>query len=330
MPDERGPLISFAVPTYQDGHALPQALDSIFAQPGGDAVEVVVSNNASTDDTAAILTRYAAVHPNLRVLTQAVTVTFDENLARAIEGCSGDYVWTMSSDDVLEAGALPRVRAALAPLAGPVVVLGNWWIGDGELCRVRLRRRLAFDRVEHDRAQALVEAGVWGLFMSALVLPAARTRAELARYREGDGLTHWKVATRLLAAGVPLLSIGAPIVVQRWPDADAPPYYDVPLIFGEQVRRQMSALRRDFGVSSSTVRATESAVLRSILRGFVGTARRRWPEVAHRWFVPLLREYWSYPAFWQWIVPLYAMPRGVLGRLWPLVRGVRDAIAARA
>ena len=315
------------MPTYQHGSALPRALDSIFAQPGGDRVEVVVSNNASTDDTAEVLARYAAAHPNLRVLAQPETVSFDENLARAIDACTGDYVWTLSSDDVLIDGALPRVEAALASLEAPAVVMGNWWIGDEAVRPVRLRRRVAADRLERDPARSVVEAGVWGLFMSVLLLPAERTRAELARYRGGDGLTHWKVATRLLAEGMPLLSIGEPIVVQRWPDTDAPPYYDVPLIFGEQVRRQMGVLRRDLGVTRATARATESAVLHSILRGFVGTARRRWPAVARRWFQPLLHDYWSYPAFWLWIAPLYGVPRGVLSRVWPLARGLRDALA---
>ena len=321
------PLLSFAIPTYQHGHALPRALDSILAAPRGAEVEVVVSNNASTDGTAEVLARYAERYPNVRALHQPENVTFDENLARAMEGCTGRYIWTMSSDDALVEGALGRMLDTLGRLDRDTVVTGNWWIADGDLNPVRLRRAAHDDRTLTGVHEAMASVGLWPLFMSCLVLPGDAARAELFRYRGGDGLTHWKIATRLASTGVPAVECGAPIVVQRWPEPDAPPYYDVPLVLSQNIRRHIATLRAEAGLPSRTARMVQSRVLRVVLRGFVGTALQRWPATGRRWFRPLLEDYWSFPAFWIWIVPLYVLPRPLLRLLWSAYRGLRARLS---
>ncbi|TAJ17788.1 MAG: glycosyltransferase family 2 protein, partial [Dehalococcoidia bacterium] len=140
MPDAPRPLLSFAIPTYQHGHALPQALESILTSPRAAEVEIVISNNASTDDTAEVIERFTSRYANVRGLNQASTVTFDENLARAMDACTGRYIWTMSSDDVLTEDALSHVLDVLGGLERDTILLGNWWIADGDLRPTHLRR----------------------------------------------------------------------------------------------------------------------------------------------------------------------------------------------
>lgn len=323
------PLLSFAMPTYQHGHTLPHALDSILSAPRGAEVEIVVSNNASTDETAAVLDRYVARYPNLRAEHQPENVTFDENLARAMDRCTGRFIWTMSSDDALFDGALERVLAILESAEADPIVVGNWWIADGDLNPTRLRRTPHRDRLLTTPREAVPVVGLWTLFMSCLVLPADAARAELFRYRGGEGLTHWKIATRLAAYGTPVIEAGAPIVSQRMPDPVDPPYYDVPVVLSQNIRKHIDTLRAEVGLDGATARATQSRILRVVLRGFVGTALQRWPALGKRWFQPLLREGWSYSAFWVWIAPLYAIPRPILRSLWTAYRHVRGRAASR-
>lgn len=310
------PLLSFAIPTYRHGHALPRALDSILSSPRAAEVEIVVSNNASTDDTAEVLARYVARCPNVRAQHQPSTVTFDENLARAMDGCTGRFIWTMSSDDALVDGALDHVLNLLASLERDTIVAGNWWIADGDLNPARLRRSPHPDRLLTTPREAVPSVGLWTLFMSCLVLPADAARAELFRYRGGEGLTHWKIATRLAAAGAPVIELGTPVVLQRTPDPVDPPYYDVPVVISRNIRQHVGALRIEAGLTRRTARAAQSRILRIILRAFAGTALQRWPATGRRWFRPLLADYWSFPAFWLWIAPLYVLPRPLLRALW--------------
>lgn len=323
------PLLSFAIPSYQHGHTLPQALESILASARGAEVEIVVSNNASTDDTAEVLTRYAARYPNVHAQDQPTNVTFDENLARAMDGCTGRYIWTLSSDDVLIDGALDRVLDLLATLEGDNILLGNWWIADGDLVPSHLRRAPHPDRLLTTPREAVPVVGLWALFMSCLILPAGVARAELFRYRGGQGLIHWQIATRIAATNTPVIELGTALVMQRMPEPVAPPYYDVPVVVSQNVRKHLRALRADVGLARGSARAAESRILRFILRSYAGTALQRWPATGRRWLRPFLADYWSYPAFWLWVAPLYAIPRPLLRVLWTTYVRLRSRFSRR-
>jgi|ERR1035437_385000 glycosyltransferase involved in cell wall biosynthesis len=97
-------LVSFVVPTYNRSCELRQCLQSILSEPGGD-YEIVVSNNASPDDTAATLKEFSYC-PAVRVLTNEINVGAERNILRLIEEARGDYVFCLSDDDYLVPGAL--------------------------------------------------------------------------------------------------------------------------------------------------------------------------------------------------------------------------------
>lgn len=64
----QSPLLSIAIPTYNRASVLTLCLDTILAQadPFGEEIEILVSNNASTDQTAAIIQDYVKHYPRLK------------------------------------------------------------------------------------------------------------------------------------------------------------------------------------------------------------------------------------------------------------------------
>lgn len=66
------PLLSVVVPTHDHGDLLAAALDSLAAQVDPPPFEVIVVDDGSTDDTAAVLERWVRGHPRfpLRVIHQ--------------------------------------------------------------------------------------------------------------------------------------------------------------------------------------------------------------------------------------------------------------------
>ncbi len=92
------PLVSIVVPTYNRAHLLPQALDSCLGQSYRN-IELIVVNDGSSDDTEAVLRRYAEGDSRIQFFSKknegiADTLNYGHDRAR------GKYVaWT--SDDNL-------------------------------------------------------------------------------------------------------------------------------------------------------------------------------------------------------------------------------------
>ena len=63
--DQRAPLVTIGMPTYNGARYLAQSLDSLLAQDYPNW-ELVISDNCSTDGTEAIARSYAAQHPQIR------------------------------------------------------------------------------------------------------------------------------------------------------------------------------------------------------------------------------------------------------------------------
>jgi abequosyltransferase len=102
------PRLSVCIPTYNRAALLAGALESVLAQ-AGDEVEVVVSDNASTDDTPAVVAALQARFPRLVYSRSPENLGPDRNYLRSVELASGEYCWLMGSDDALAPGAVARM-----------------------------------------------------------------------------------------------------------------------------------------------------------------------------------------------------------------------------
>jgi glycosyltransferase involved in cell wall biosynthesis len=112
-PDRPAPrerhLVSVVVPCYNYGRYLPAAVGSVLEQRDVD-VEVVVVDDASTDDSAEVAGRLAS-DPRVRVLRNATNQghvrTFNNGLALV----TGEFVVRLDADDLLTPGSLARAVA---------------------------------------------------------------------------------------------------------------------------------------------------------------------------------------------------------------------------
>jgi glycosyltransferase involved in cell wall biosynthesis len=91
------PQISFVVPCYNYGAFLPDCLDSIFGQEGGHTFEIVAVDDGSTDDTPAVLERFA--DPRLRVIRHAQNQGHVKTITRGLREARGRLVARIDPDD---------------------------------------------------------------------------------------------------------------------------------------------------------------------------------------------------------------------------------------
>jgi abequosyltransferase len=100
--------LSICIPTYNRANYLVQALDSILKQSPSD-IEIIISDNASTDDTELIISDYLLKYKQIKYFRHANNVGADQNYLKVIELANSDYCWLLGSDDLINHGAMVRV-----------------------------------------------------------------------------------------------------------------------------------------------------------------------------------------------------------------------------
>src|SRR5882757_1638925 len=103
--------LSICIPTYNNAHVIAETLDSIIGQAGPET-EIVVSDNASTDNTRQVVEDYQNKFPRIHYFRWEKNMGVDWNLLKVVELARGDYCWFLG-DDVLKKGALSRVLQEL-------------------------------------------------------------------------------------------------------------------------------------------------------------------------------------------------------------------------
>lgn len=92
------PLVTIGLPVYNGARSLSDALDSLLATQYPN-VELVISDNASTDATPDICRAYAARDPRIRVVTQPVNRGALANFRAVLKEARGSYFMWASDDD---------------------------------------------------------------------------------------------------------------------------------------------------------------------------------------------------------------------------------------
>jgi len=106
------PRLSLCIPTWNQAHTLPALFESVLAQDDP-SIEIVVRDNASTDDTERVCAEYARRCPRLRYARNEANLGFCANALTVALDARGEFIWFLGADDALAAGALKAVLAAL-------------------------------------------------------------------------------------------------------------------------------------------------------------------------------------------------------------------------
>lgn len=302
MPDEL--LLTIAVPTYNGARTIARALATIVPQlePG---VELLVCDNASTDDTGDVVRTFTAEHPAIRYQRNEKNVGFDGNVDLCLRRARGRFVWIMSDDDIFcREDAVrqvlqvirqhPEVVAIFADSRHPIRLDP----ADSGLCSTgaeffrRIRFKCGLISSNIFRRDAWENAGVerhvgggWihmGFLVQALAnAPSYVICEELVAQlvlEDQEGVTRWGGSGTFLMTGLNLV----------------------------RIYREMPRLGYD--------RATVRAAYRTIKDGYpknIPLAKAKGLRVG--W--PLLRDcaelYWWFPSFWLLDLPLLLLPGGI-------------------
>lgn len=138
------PLVSIVTPAYNQAEYLAAAMTSVLEQDYP-ALEYIVIDDGSRDDTLAVARAVAETHPErVQVLTQAnagQAATLNRGWAMA----RGEILAYLSSDDALCPGAVRTMVQALQSRPEVGVAYCDFWLVDPQGRRVRAHVSQEFD-----------------------------------------------------------------------------------------------------------------------------------------------------------------------------------------
>lgn len=109
--------LTIGIPTWNRSAEIQSAIESVLAQVDDrlrPQVEILISDNASTDETPAVIRRYAERNPGLfSICRNPVNIGFSRNVDSLFRHARGEFVLVLSDDDALEADALREIFFAL-------------------------------------------------------------------------------------------------------------------------------------------------------------------------------------------------------------------------
>ncbi len=117
---DEAPLISVIIPSYNYGRFIGQTVASVLAQ-GVQSLEVLVLDNASSDETAEVM-RAFATDARVRFMRNRRNIGPSHNVLNGVRIATGQFMTVLMADDILLSGHFLRILPLLQ--AHPEVAVG--------------------------------------------------------------------------------------------------------------------------------------------------------------------------------------------------------------
>lgn len=321
------PKLTVGIPTYNGIRYIREALDGVIAQclklPPG-RVEILISDNASTDGTGELMLNYREKHPGLISYFRN-----DANLGPSRNGellfarARGEYVWLLSDDDAFTDNALERVLGVLDKYGDLAIVFCNYAVYDVNL------KNLVPDTRENINEDALCENGdeffiktrfLCGLMSSVII--RRRDWLETGKLTV-EGFIFFEVIVKTLARGFRSYIIADKLVKLRVGNARwGYKYYG----YGFNLIRMFKSMPA-LGYSKKTagymIGNMKKANLRALLIANAAGLNNKMKMAEE-----LISAYGNYPSFWMLDLPALFIPNFICRFLYISAKGIRDGVRA--
>jgi len=321
--------LSLCIPTYNRAPQLRQLLDSVARQRDhGLDVEVVISDNASTDDTSTVVDAFRQAGLTIVYRRLPENLGFDRNMLNVVTLASSDYCWLFGSDDILEDGAFARIERALAANPGSTgLSVGSNGYTPDMAERIYLRDHIAIDfageTTLHGRDAIVEGIGPWGLgFISSIIIRRrawgdAVAASPIERYC--NGYVHIYVLARALNAQSSWVCVPDRLVGWRSGNDSAASTDSF-----KRTRLDLVGFDQCIGDAVGRDNPTYWSAMRKVATFYIrmhflnakmqGAGRHYWKQA-----LPMaVGYYWRIPSFWTRTFPIALVPR-------PLMLGLRHA-----
>jgi abequosyltransferase len=172
------PLLTIAIPTYNRSSDLAQLLGILLPQlEGRPEVELLISDNASTDDTSAVVHRFLQQFQSIRYNRHPENIGPDANFLFCFNMARGRYFWLCGDDDIILPGVIEELLSHITAADFDVIYATSYGFRYDYLAERQsdpLNRR--FHTITSARHLALV-VNVMFTFISGIIVNKERLEA---------------------------------------------------------------------------------------------------------------------------------------------------------
>jgi glycosyltransferase involved in cell wall biosynthesis len=170
------PKVSVIVPVYNQEPFIRETVDSVLSQDYED-VELILSDDGSTDGTSTILREYETVDPErVRVVASSVNTGIAGAFNRALDAHTGEYIAWLGGDDVMLPGKLRRQVELLEARSDVIGCCHDAEVFDSASGRIYGRFSEVYNGrrgVREGGVELLLDPGYWMLPSTMMVRSAA-------------------------------------------------------------------------------------------------------------------------------------------------------------
>src|SRR5947209_1057476 len=125
------PLVSIGLPVYNSERTLARAIESLLAQDHAN-LELIISDNASTDGTRAVCAHYAQQDSRIRYIRNATNIGMNANFFQVLQAARGPFFMWAAADDAWAAGFISRLLKELERFPSAAVAMSAVQLIDEE------------------------------------------------------------------------------------------------------------------------------------------------------------------------------------------------------
>lgn len=298
--EQKTPLLSFCIPTYNNPISVDQLLEQLAPQWTED-IEVIVRDDSTTAATEEVVRRWASKIPIQYF--HGKKEGLDPAIIFMTEKARGKYVWWFGNDD-LQPGAIKKILATVKNEPEISFLLLNYQAFDRTVPAYPNSGDFQFK----DRNEVIEKSGGNLGFITVTIFERAKAIPGIERSKKylGSAFVNLYLIFEVLSTSTALKFISFPYV-HNHPNTQGEVNDNGFEVFGVNF----------FNIGMEFKKAFSRKSLRTLLKKNFGYV---WRGVLVRWVtgyespkgkrLPMLRLYWSFPEFWLaapfLVLPLWA------------------------
>lgn len=307
-------LLSILVPTYNRDNYLERLLCELSLQikesDTSDIVEVLIADNASSDNTKFIVNSHLSSNSNFSAIRHSSNIGAESNLISLLESASGKFCWFIGDDDLPVAGLIKHVTSQINLISPSLLYLPSVWAPNVLSIDLDQSEELCFaPKTPLETAQNLY---IWTTFISSWIFNVEQAFSSPSRLRQivllkGSNLPQlgWILPLLVQPQSKILVASRPCILATSGNTGDYAILRTFIVNYPALVCRYTSAFSRmRFALIGKTVRSYMPSLIVSVR---LGKPFRNWDDTAVI-FSDSLKLLWYYPSFWLLCLPALFIP----------------------